>query len=69
MPLYVVTATRRVFQITQATIEIEADSAEIACSMAEDMDGDGNLTFTPIGPADNSDVEYDAAKVEESSHA
>ena len=66
MPLYVVTATRRVFQITQATIEIEADSAEIACSMAEDMESDGDLEFRPIGPADNSDVEFDAVEAKES---
>lgn len=65
MPLYVVTATRLVRQFTQATIEIEADSPEIACSMAEDMESDGDLTFTPIGPADDSDVEFDAIEAKE----
>lgn len=60
MPLYVVTATRLVRQFTQAVVEIEADSPEIACSTVEEMESDGDLTFTPVGPADDSNVKFDA---------
>jgi hypothetical protein len=65
MPLYVVTATRLVRQFTQAIIEIEAESAEIACSMVEELESDGDLDFKAIGPSDNSSVEYDATEAKE----
>jgi hypothetical protein len=64
MALYVVTATRLVRQFTQAVVEIEADSSEIACSMAEGMESDGDLEFKVIGPTDGDDVEYSAVETE-----
>lgn len=63
MPLFEIKATRRRYAHFEATVEIEAKTAEDAVQAARDMDENGDLEWEIDGYEDAGEPRYDASEL------